>query len=446
MYVNATSAGGVDRDTEAQMVRAIRAALQPFERGLQRVIAHVQPDGKSHICRLRAWSERGHTVVVEGRAPSGDEAIATATDSLKRALEQAPPSRRWIAPPGGERQNLDPVATLDAPPPSGEAHADAERAPRVLLVLEALDLGAASLQWAGVLVESLSGHLEVCRVLPGLNATASPPAGRAWLDATRRVLSATRETRVWCAQTLPRATLADRAIAGVHDYPGELASIAHQQRADWIVLSGHPSCGAAAVALARAAGRPVLVARAPTTRRTLLVATDVETDSHPALDSAARLAVALQAPVLVFHDVQGLSSIGRFPPQVEALAAPWRKIQETLQDTVDRRPPELDVVLTCARDRVQGILGQARREDAEMIIMSLAAKENPRRDELAAAVANGALRSVLIVPSHALDDHRAPTSDDRNAEAWDASITGIRRARRLRSQHPIGPLRRRWRT
>jgi len=123
----------------------------------------------------------------------------------------------------------------------------------------------------------------------------------------------------------------------------------------------------------------------------------------------------------------------------------WKKIQGALQDAVDRRPPELDVVLTCSRNRVQGILQQARREDAEMIIMSLPAKESPRRDKLAVAVADGALRSVLIVPPRALDDSRVPTTDDRSGEGWDAGSTGIRRARRLHSQRPIGPQRRRWR-
>jgi nucleotide-binding universal stress UspA family protein len=445
MYVNATSVGGGDTDSEARMASAIRTALRPFERVLQRVIAHVQPDGMSHLCRLRAWSERGHTIVVEGRALSCDEALATATDSLKRALEQAPSSRRWTEPAGGERQTVNTAATLDAPLPSDENRSDAERAPRVLLVLDALDHGAANLLWACLLVESLRGHLVVCRSLPGLKATASLSSGRAWLDATRRVLSATRETRVWCDQTLPHATLADRAIAGVCDDPGELASIARQHGADWIVLSAHATCGAAAAALARAAGRPVLVARASTTRHTLLVATDVESDSFPALDSAARLAVALQAPVLVFHDVQGLSSTDMFPPQVDALGEPWTKIQEALQDAVDRRPPELDVVLSCSRDRVQGILQQARREDAEMIIMSLPASESPRRDELAASVADGALRSVLIVPSRGLDEDRVPSPDDPGAEGWDTAITGIRRARRLHAQ-PLGRQRRRWRT
>jgi nucleotide-binding universal stress UspA family protein len=406
MYVNATSAEGVEANSEPQMERAIRAALHPFESVLQRVIAHVQPDGMSHLCRLRAWSERGHTIVVEGRALSRAEALATATDSLRRALEQAPSSRRWTEAAGGAQQKVNAAATLGAPLPLGEHDSDAERAPRVLLVLDTLDLGAANLLWAGVLVESLRGHLDVCRVLPGLKATASMPPGRAWLDATRRVLSARSETRVWCDQALPHATLADRAIAGVRDDPGELASIARQQGAGWIVLSAHASCGVAAVALARAAGRPVLVARASTTRHTLLVATDVETNSYSALDSAARLAVALQAPVLVLHDVQGLSSTDRFPPQVDVLAEPWTKIQEALRDAVDRRPPELDVVLTCRRDRVQGILEQARREDAEMIIMGLPPNESARQDEVAAAVADGALRSVLIVPSHALDDDR----------------------------------------
>jgi hypothetical protein len=402
MYVDATTVGGVgDGYSDAQMVKIIRAALQPFERGLQRVIAHVQPNGKSHVCRLRAWSERGHAVVVESRAVSRDEAVATATDELKRALERAPVSRRWEIPSGGQLQTGKDVAPLVAPFPPDEGRTDLERSGRVLLVLDDLDPGAPGVQWAGVLVEALRAGLEVCRVLPDLKETATQPSGRLWLDGTRRLLSATRETRAWCDQVLPHATLSERGVAGVGDYVRTVAAIARRRDAQWIIVSAHARGGAAAAALARAAGRPVLVARTSTTRYTLLVATDVAMDKYPALDSAARLAVALQAPVLVFHDVRGLSPADMFTPQVDALAEPWTRIQHAVQHSVDRRPPELDVVLTYSGDRVQGILQQARREDAEMIIMSLPAEESPRGDELAAAVADGALRSVLIVPSPA---------------------------------------------
>lgn len=439
MYIDAATVEGMDSDSDAQMVRAIRAALQPFERGLQRVVARVQPNGMSHICRLRAWSQRGQTVVVESRALSRDEAVATATDRLKRALERAPASRRWDTPAAGELHEGKDVAPFSP----HESRADGERTNRVLLVLRDLDGGAPSVQWAGVLVEALRAGLEVCRVLPDLRATATLPSDRAWLDATRQMLSATRETRVWCDQTLPHATLSERVIAGQGDYPREVARIARRRGADWIIVSAHAGCGAAAVALARSAGRPVLVARTSTTRYTLLVATEVEMDNYPALDSAARLAVALQAPVLVFHDVRGLSSVDMFTPQIDALAQPWSRIQQNLQHAVDRRPPELDVVLAYSGDRVQGILQQARREDAEMIIMNLPAEESPRGDGLAAAVADGALRSVLIVPSHAPEGDRAPAADDASSEARDATITRIRRVPLLRSTEPIGSQRRR---
>lgn len=441
MYVDAAIAGDVDATSEAHVVSAIRSALRPLERSLQRVVAHVQPKGERHICRLRAWSERGHTVVVESCARSRDEAVAAATDGLKRALERAPASRCWPPPAEGGLQSGKSVSTQLATLSRGEAGSNPERATRVLLVLRDLDCGAASLHWSTVLVESLAADLAICRVLPELKATASLLHGQAWLDATRRVLSATRETRIWCDQILPHATLAERGIAAGVD-PGKLGSVAHEQGADWIVVSAHVGCGAAAAALARAAGRPVLVARAPTTRHTLLVVTEVEADNHPALDRAARLAVALQASVLVFHDVQSLSHDEMSFPQVDALAEPWARIQKTFQGTVDLCPPDLDVVLACSGDRVQEILQQARREDAEMILMGLPAEESARRDAVVAAVADGALRSVLIVPSPT--PPRA-TVDDASSEGWNQSSTGIRRIPRLRSQSPMGSQRRRRR-
>lgn len=442
MYVDAITIGGEDTATEAQMVSVIRAALAPFEGSLQRVVAFVRPTGVSHVCLLRAWCDRGHTVVVERRATSRDEAVATATDSMKRALERAPAARPWTAPAGAGEVPIDrrPTALL-TPQAQSECPVGSERAPHVLLVLHELEQGAASLQWAAVLVESLRARLEVCRLLPDLNDAASLPSGRAWLDATRRALSATRETRAWCDRTLPHAHVAGRAIASM----GELAYIAQEQNAEWIVVSARAGCGEAAVALARASSRPVLVARPPTTRHTLLVATEAGMDNHPALANAARLAVALHAPVLVFQDVQGLSSRDTFPSQVDVLAESWRKAREPLEDEINRRPPELDVVLACSGDRVDGILQQARREDAGMIIMSLPGMKGPC-DELVRAVVDGALRSVLIIPPHAPEGDRAPPASDPDSEDWHGSSTGIRRARRLRSRGAPGRQRRRGRT
>jgi hypothetical protein len=245
---------------------------------------------------------------------------------------------------------------------------------------------------------------------------------------------------------LPGAALAERVIPGGAAYAAEAASLARQQRVDWIVVPAHEGCGAAAAALARASGCPVLVARPPTTRCTLLVATEVETDNHPALERAAQLAMALHAPVLAFHDVQGLSPARASTPQVDALAAPWALIQERLRQPDDQRPPELDVLLAYSGDRVEGILQQARREDAEMVIVSLAADATAAHaNEVAARVAERALRSVLIVPVPAALETEQARARDAHAPGWSSHLEENRRAATLRSRGRVATERRRWR-
>jgi nucleotide-binding universal stress UspA family protein len=161
--------------------------------------------------------------------------------------------------------------------------------------------------------------------------------------------------------------------------------------------------GATLVELARRTGRPVLVSRPPKTRCTLLVVTDAAADNYASLARAARLSQAFHAPVLAFHNVH-VSSTAPFVPVVDALARPWKQIQA---DAAGAHPeyhlPELDVLLAYGRDPVDAVLQQARREDADMIIIGVRDEASGKEasDELAAGVIDRAVRSVLVVPDAA---------------------------------------------
>jgi hypothetical protein len=422
----------------------MRAALHPFELGLQRVVADVQVKGPEQSCRLRAWTACGQTVAVERCAATRDEAVARATDSLTRALERMPAGPGSLPSAQTERPNRQKLHAVAAPVSRPGDRGGPDLTSRVLLVLHDLDPRGASLQWAAAMQEALRAELDVCRVLPDVKPTASLPSGRDWLEATRRSLSASRDTRSWCARRMPHATLAERVLEGMRDYPRQAAAVAQQRGVDWIVIPAHAGCGAAAAAIARASGRPVLVARESTTRYTLLVATELERDNYPVLENAARLAVALHAPVLAFHDVRSASSLDALAPQVDTLAEQWTNIQEALQHSAHRCPPELDVLLACSGDRVNGLLQHARREDAEMILVSLPAEGSPHSDAFASAVADDALRSVLIVPSLEPANQRRPLdAADVSAEPWNPSITQVRRVASVRATAPVSGERRR---
>jgi nucleotide-binding universal stress UspA family protein len=452
LYIDATSVGAFDRRFEAEVVRLIRAAMHPFEMNLERIQVHVSTSREGHVCRIHAWAERGQTVVVESSAPSRLGAIETAAVNLKHAIASRG-ARRPVAAAPRPRDAVAPVASSNAsPPPASDAHSGvvlregAAPRPRVLLALHELNASNAGLQWARALSQALGADLDVCRVLPELPAPDGLPSGKAWLDATRRLLAATLETRRWCAEALPDAELSERLIPGGADVVAETALRARELEVDWIVMPDvQDGCGRLATALARASACPVLVARAPTSRSTLLVATDVSDDLYPVTRRAAALAEALHAPVLAFHDVG--FRVPELSSRVNALTDAWAEIQtERLKAGGHQRLPELEVLLAHGTDRVETILQQARREDAEIIIVGLSGEADSAADTLAADVVERAVRSVLVVPSSPPHAARRGSADEASeSRAVNAAGPERRRSPRAgtRARHPDAP--RRWR-
>lgn len=446
MYIDTTFAGAGDRRFETEAVRLIRAAMHPFEMQLERIQVHVtsMPDG--HVCRLHAWAERGQTVVIESKAASRLGALETAVDRLRRAIARR--SRRGTAAiVPVEKDSRQPAP--GARPHVVESERLARRS-RVLLALGALDPSSACLRWARVLSDALEADLDVCRVLPSMPAADGPPSGQAWLDSIRRLLEATRETRRWCTHALPNAKLSERLIPNAVDIVDEAALRARERDVDWVVMSAaHDGCGRSATALARASGCPVLVAREPTSRCTLLVATDVSHDLYAISSRAAELAEVLHAPVLAFHDVAfhepELSS------RVSALTDAWSRIQaERLKAGGHQRLPELEVLLARGTDRVEAILQQARREDAEVIIVGVSDDAANPVNDLAADVIDRAIRSVLVVPSDAREAKRQrPAADEARGSRLSRAGLALERRRwpgvSQRSAHS-NERHRRWRS
>lgn len=416
MYIDATSVGAADRRFEGEVVELIRAAIQPFEARVHRIEVHVTSNPEGNVCRLRAWAERGQTVVIESCARSRRGAIETAAESLKRTI-----AGRTPRVPAAAAADLTSAPVSQTARPAGEGPMSR---PRVLLAMRELDASNACLPWARVLTDALQADLDVCRVLPNAPADVTSPA-KAWLDGTRRLLSATRETRRWCAEALPDATFSEGLSPGAVDSVEQAALRARERRVDWIVMSDlHDGCGKSATSLARASGCPVLVARAPTTRSTLLIATDVSDDLDLISSRTATLAEALQAPVLAFHDVGFRAP--ELSSRVNALTDAWSRVQaERLKAGDHRRLPELEVLLAHGTDRVRTILQQARREDAEIIIVGVPENASAGADDVAAAVVERAIRSVLVVPSNGTREARRQRRLPDEPRSSPLSSTGV---------------------
>jgi nucleotide-binding universal stress UspA family protein len=388
---------------------------------LERIQVQLSSSPVGHLCRLYAWAERGQTVVIESSASSRLVAVETAADSLRRTIASRSvrgpvaavprsPGSEAPAPASRSETGLAPASEAQ----SGVVPRDAASPPpRVLLMLHELDASSSCLQWARVLAAALQADLDACRVLSDTPATEGVPAGKAWLEATRRLLAATRETRRFCADVLPHAELSERIISGGADIAREAAHLARQRQVGWIVMPAlREGCGRSATALARASGCPVLVARAPTSRSTLLVASDVSDDVYPLCSRAAALAEALHAPVLAFHDVG--CRVPELSSRLNALTDTWAQLQtERLEVGGHQRLPELELLLAHGSDRAETILQQARREDAEIIIVGAGPDADGADDATARAVVERAIRSVLVVPNIPRTKARqAPAADE----------------------------------
>jgi nucleotide-binding universal stress UspA family protein len=143
-----------------------------------------------------------------------------------------------------------------------------------------------------------------------------------------------------------------------------------------------------AARLAAECGVPFLVARPRRARRGVLAATSLEDARHPVLREAARVAGALGRPLTCLHNTR-----------TRVLGADRGPGSAGLEQRLDRLATELgaDVVLTRAQDPVSGIIQEARREEADLIVVGTApspADTGP----VGARVAGLARRSVLVVP------------------------------------------------
>jgi hypothetical protein len=338
---------------------------------------------------------------------------------------------------------------------------------RILLMLDELNPRAPAVYWLKLLAAAFTSCVEVCRVDARASSRTPPRRGRDGFEAQQRRAPATLEALRWCRSMLPEALVLDRVISVGDHYVADAAALIRQRSIDWIVISARgPDCGARAAAVARATGRPVLVARPPTARPALLIATDSHVDNFPVLRRAVQLMSALRAPAIAFHAIGKGRSDDLFPADLEALVEPWVRIQSQQPSTFGGRLPTIDLRLDPAEDRAGSILAQARLEDAGMILIGLAGADRHLAPitgsgaAMASTVVDRAARSVLLVPPEVTGRpctcHRAlPRCGSglrtilADRRRWRISDVGRRRpfdarcrGRKARTAHPASRVRR----
>lgn len=139
--------------------------------------------------------------------------------------------------------------------------------------------------------------------------------------------------------------------------------------------------------LAAASGAPCLVARASRGRRAVLAATSLEDRGHPVVMEACTLATALDRPLTIVHNT------------IAQIAGADRGDHLEAERRLARLADELgaDAVLTRSVDVASGVLTEARREDADLIVVGTSVSP-PDGDPAGAVITQMARRSVLVVP------------------------------------------------
>lgn len=270
----------------------------------------------------------------------------------------------------------------------------------VLLALTDGDYPTAALEQCASLAQSLEAELHILQVLPPEHHFMPGAPDLDLMQATRRVercLAAARLTKTWCDVVLTNPLAAKRLRIRVGHLVEDAANRAAEVDAAFLVLA--PSTGrlgATAAALARASSRPVLVARTPVRRATLLAATDLKDDDYWVLRQAVELGAQLEAPVVAVHNVSCLPvAFDRHTPRGSA-SIPSQALR--LVRATEQLESSMETIVATEVDPVDAILDQARAHDADIIVVGTRPRGGLSERSVAAEVVNRSDRSVLITP------------------------------------------------
>jgi universal stress protein A len=299
-------------------------------------------------------------------------------------------------------------STLPEPPARSEAPVEppmivADEPPQVLLVLREDDCASSCLQRTYDLTCALRAELQVLRVLP-----APPRLLRVFRQEPAKVRAEARgclrATRSWLANAFGEEPPVGRVLVRRGNFVDAVVRHTQSANVELIIVPRFRRAGVLATELARRSAVKVLVAHEPAKRRSILAATDLASDGFPVLQQAARLGLALQAPLTALHNVDPLMVADRAAARlprgaVTALAGAQRQVR--LADAVRSLPVATTPIVRVEIDPVFAILEEARRQDFDIVVVGV--HERSRLDLLlhgsvAARVVHKTRCSVLVTP------------------------------------------------
>lgn len=273
---------------------------------------------------------------------------------------------------------------------------------QVLLALDQRDGGQVCLKRAVEMTFALRAELRVIRVLPKRSRV------RAWWgrgpDAREEVRGALKATRLWLARSLGEEPPVGKVVVRCGRFVEAVSEHVRFGQPELVVLPPFiRRVGTVATMLARRTGAKVLVAHDPGHRKAILAATDLSNPRFPVLEEAARLGLALEAPVTALHNVDPLGAFQRYGvdrgvarAQLSRILGPTR-----LLDGVQLLPDDSSAVMRAEIDPVAAILDEARRRDVDLLVVGVHDRRPFERwlhGSVAARVIQRSDRSVLVMP------------------------------------------------
>lgn len=210
-----------------------------------------------------------------------------------------------------------------------------------------------------------------------------------------------------CATILSPALPAERIASRTGDFVECTVQAAAELGAELIVMPPQPrSCGNAALQVVQAARLPVLIARPGRSQNIVVAATNLQDRRYPVLRHARSIGTLLQADLLLVHNVERPPILPT--PEVAML---WMQVvpsadtaaqTQRLAAVAQTMPRCVGSVVKSEPNTAQAILETSRMCDADLIVMGVARSysrwERLLRRSVAANVADGAYRSVLLFP------------------------------------------------
>jgi len=276
----------------------------------------------------------------------------------------------------------------------------------VVLALQDAEEPQRVLERAHRLARTLQQRLMVVRVLPK-NRVCSVVHG-VWgsRKAAIRPRDAHEATRGWLRRCLGTPAETIRVVVLGGDFVPAAASCARYIRARLLVMSpDSQKVGRLAIALARASGTQVLVARGEERGSPILAATDLQDPAFRVLRSAAEIAHIFKQRLIAFHNVDPLSVVsGRAVTSTGVMltgGVPKATRRESLVSVSRSLQIDANPVLGAALDAAQAILDEAEARDAGLIVVGARASPWWRRltsEHVSARVASQADSAVLVTP------------------------------------------------